>query len=203
METQTLDPFLKYPLAVSLLKDPSYTLHALRNPNPSPKPNRNPVSKGPVPCSWEKRQEACVNPFFRVTNHYGTAVLQTVFLVRTRKATQTQDSEAEAKIEGHLLLHVDRGITRQTGIAHGGFLATVMDEVCGNLIAAANLEEGYKRPVLVPEDKGRTVIVALARVKRFEGEKVFIDGVARDGAGVVCTTAEAVFVRKKVLPATL
>ncbi|KAL5041013.1 hypothetical protein BDW71DRAFT_201710 [Aspergillus fruticulosus] len=214
METQTPKPFLKNPLASSLLKDSSYTLHSLGNPNPSPNPDPNSIFKGTVPVPWKEKQEVAVNPFFRITNHSGTAVLHTVFLARTRKATRTQDPEADAKTEGHLLLHVGRGITGQTGIAHGGFLATVIDEVCGNLIAAANLDEGlrmftarlsleYKRPVFIPEDRGGTVIVASARVKRLEGRKVFIEGVVRNGAGVVCTTAEAIFVRKRALPAAL
>ncbi|KAL4738437.1 HotDog domain-containing protein [Aspergillus similis] len=213
---QTLEPFLANPLATSILRDPPYTVYALGNPNPGLDLNRNLISNSIDPVTFKEKQEVDVNPFFRITNHSGTAVLQTVFLTGRPKAKQTQVSVAEAKtkIEGHLLLHVGRGITGQTGIAHGGFLATVMDEVCGNLIAAANLDEGlgmftarlslgYKRPVLVPEDERGTVIVASARVERVEGRKMFIEGTVRDENGVVCTTAEAVFVRKRALPAAL
>ncbi|KAL4816499.1 HotDog domain-containing protein [Aspergillus spinulosporus] len=213
-EVQTLEPFLATPLANSILRDPSYTVHALGNPNSGLNPNRNLISNSIDPITSKEEQEVDVNPFFRITSHSGTAVLQTVFLTGRLKEGQTQVSEAKTKIEGHLLLRVGRGITGQTGIAHGGFLATVMDEVCGNLVAAANLDEGlgmftarlslgYKRPVLVPEDESGTVIVASARVERVEGRKVFIEGIVRDGNGVVCTTAEAIFVKKRALPATL
>jgi acyl-coenzyme A thioesterase PaaI-like protein len=213
---QTLEPFLENPLANSILKDPSYTVHALGNPNSGLNLNRNLISNSIDPITSNEKQEVDVDPFFRITSHSGTAVIQTLFLTGRPKAKQTQVSDAEAKekIEGHLLLRVGRGITGQTGIAHGGFLATVMDEVCGNLVAAANLDEGlgmftarlslgYKRPVLVPEDESGTVIVASARVERVEGRKVFIEGVVRDGNGVVCTTAEAIFVKKRALPAAL
>ncbi|KAL4885159.1 hypothetical protein BJY04DRAFT_180296 [Aspergillus karnatakaensis] len=67
---------------------------------------------------------------------------------------------------------------------------------------------GYRRAVVVPESvadgegkgvgKGKgTVIMATARLSRVEGRKVFIDGEIRDMSGEVCTTVEAIFVKKK------
>ena len=90
-----------------------------------------------------------VDPFFRITARTSSAVLATHFLYRTAPSP-----------EGHLLIHCGRGVTGQNGIAHGGFLATVMDEVTGNLISATGLDDGlgmftvkletgYKRPVFV------------------------------------------------------
>ncbi|RDW74503.1 PaaI family thioesterase [Aspergillus mulundensis] len=198
---QKYEPFSKNPFTNSLLKDRSYTHHTR-----DPTPNLDPNTATTTPTSWQEMQDG--NPFFRVTCCCSSAVQATLFLSRTptQSRTPSTEAEAEAEAEGHLLLHVGPGITGQTGIAHGGFLATALDEVCGNLVAVAGLDGGcgmftaqlgvvYRRPVFVPE--GGTVIVATARVVGVEGRKVFIEGVVRDGDGVVCTTAEAVFVRKR------
>ncbi|KAL2872841.1 PaaI family thioesterase [Aspergillus lucknowensis] len=108
--------------------------------------------------------------------------------------------------EGHLLVHVGPGVCGQTGVAHGGFLATVMDEVCGAIVPCTGLDGGigmftvalnmaYKRPVAVPESGA--VIAATVKVKRVEGRKIFFEAVIRNEAGEVCTTAETLFIRKK------
>jgi acyl-coenzyme A thioesterase PaaI-like protein len=60
------------------------------------------------------------------------------------------------------MVHIGPGVCGQSGIAHGGFLTTVMDEVCGTLIPWTGLDNGlgmftvslkleYKAPVYVPE----------------------------------------------------
>ncbi|KAL4800334.1 HotDog domain-containing protein [Aspergillus venezuelensis] len=150
------------------------------------------------------------NPFFNITartpspsntasktsSNSPPAVLQTLFLSRPLP-----------KPQGHLLLHVGTGITGQNAIAHGGFLATCLDEVCGNLISAEGVDGGlgmftvqldvkYQVPVFIDEGEG-SVIVASAKVERIEGRKVFVNACVRDKDGVVCTRGEAVFVKKK------
>ncbi|KAL4903770.1 HotDog domain-containing protein [Aspergillus multicolor] len=212
--SQEYEPFWQTPLTHSLLKDPSYTIH---HPTADPK-TTNPPS--------QEKQDAGGNPFFRRTCNSEFAVRHTLFLSRThtRIRTRTQppiaqsfngaEAEAEADpgvhAEGRLLLHLGPGVTGQSGIAHGGFLATVLDEVCGNLVAVARLDGGlgmftaslgltYKRPVFVGHEG--TVVVASARVVRVEGRKVFIEGVIRDVDGVECTAAEAIFVRKRAVEA--
>jgi acyl-coenzyme A thioesterase PaaI-like protein len=147
------------------------------------------------------------DPFFTLTTRPPTtAVYDTIFLHRTHPTPV-----------GHMLLHIGPGVNGQIGIAFGGFLATVLDEVCATLIDVCDLDGGrgmytvylgvgFKRAVLVPEieqgkegkeGEGRgTVILATARLKRVEGRKVFIEGEIRDMDGEVCTTAEAVFVKK-------
>ncbi|KAI9374881.1 HotDog domain-containing protein [Aspergillus egyptiacus] len=134
------------------------------------------------------------DPYFRLATSSSSGVPQTLFLFRA--SSSYQDGP-----EGHLLLLVGKDVCGQPGIAHGGFLATVMDEM-------ARLDVGYKRPVFVGGDgdgengmrEGNgdgTILVATARVKGVEGRKVFVEAAIRDGDGVVCTTAEAVFVKKK------
>ncbi|KAJ0427124.1 HotDog domain-containing protein [Aspergillus carlsbadensis] len=147
------------------------------------------------------------DPFFRRAVRTHSAVIRTAFIFRTLPNP-----------EGHLLLQVGHGVCGQSGVAHGGFLATVMDEVSGNLIASTRLDEGlgmytaalnmgYKRPVLVEGfdlttgkgvgDGRGSVIVATAKLGRVEGRKVFIAAEIRDERGEVCTTAELIFVKKK------
>ncbi|KAL4958331.1 HotDog domain-containing protein [Aspergillus filifer] len=149
------------------------------------------------------------NPFFNITarsppvppapsnstSPLPPAVLSTLFI-----------SRPSPKISGHLLIHCGTGITGQNSIAHGGFLATCLDEVCGNLISAEGVDGGlgmftvqlnvtYQAPVFVDE-VGGSVIVASAIVERVEGRKVFVSAVVRDSKGEVCTLGEAVFVKK-------
>ncbi|KAL2817153.1 HotDog domain-containing protein [Aspergillus granulosus] len=147
------------------------------------------------------------DPFFRRAARTHAAVLKSTFIFR-----------AIPNPEGHLLLQVGHGVCGQSGVAHGGFLATVMDEVSGNLISATQLDEGlgmytaalnmgYKRPVLVEEfdlvtgegtgDGTGNVVMATARLGRVEGRKVFILAEIRNEKGEVCTTAELIFVKKK------
>ncbi|KAL2843300.1 HotDog domain-containing protein [Aspergillus pseudoustus] len=147
------------------------------------------------------------DPFFRRAARTNSAVLKSAFIFR-----------ALPNPEGHLFLQVGHGVCGQSGVAHGGFLATVMDEVSGNLIASARLDEGlgmytaalnmgYKRPVLVEgydlvtgegNGDGRgSVVTATARLGRVEGRKVFMAAEIRDESGELCTTAELVFVKKK------
>ncbi|KAL4962550.1 PaaI family thioesterase [Aspergillus stella-maris] len=124
------------------------------------------------------------------------AILLTLFLSRPLP-----------KPSAHLLLHVGTGVTGQNAIAHGGFLATCLDEVCGNLISAEGVDGGlgmftvqldvkYQAPVFIDEGAG-SVIVASAEVERVEGRKVFVEACVRDKDGVICTRGEAVFVKKK------
>lgn len=96
-----------------------------------------------------------------------------------------------------------------------------MDEATGNLIAATGLDEGlgmftvkldvgYKRPVFVGEPSissgsdvekelgtGTSVIVATAKLGKTDGRKVFVEAVIRNADGEVCTTADAIFVKKR------
>ncbi|KAL2868070.1 PaaI family thioesterase [Aspergillus lucknowensis] len=175
--------FHTHPVTASILSDPSYTR---------------------VPTVTKHHHD----PFFRRAGRTNSAVLHWAFLYRATPHPP----------EGHLLLHVGHGVCGQSGIAHGGFLATVMDEVCGNLIDSVKLDEGlgmvtaalnvgYKRAVMVEGFDLETgegigsgegnVIIATARLDRVEGRKVFIEAVIRDEKGEVCTTAQAIFVKKK------
>jgi acyl-coenzyme A thioesterase PaaI-like protein len=73
------------------------------------------------------------------------------------------------------------------GIAHGGAVAALVDDVCGGLLfvirepaVTRKLEVEYLKPVLV----GATYELA-ARVDRREGRKLFITCEGRDSEGVL------------------
>jgi acyl-coenzyme A thioesterase PaaI-like protein len=73
------------------------------------------------------------------------------------------------------------------GIAHGGVVAALVDDVCGGLLflirepaVTRKLEVEYLKPVLV----GATYELA-ARVDRREGRKLFITCEGRDSEGVL------------------
>lgn len=47
------------------------------------------------------------------------------------------------RAQGYLLMELGAAVSGQHGIAHGGFLATIIDEVTGGLINASELDNGY------------------------------------------------------------
>ncbi|KAL2818196.1 HotDog domain-containing protein [Aspergillus cavernicola] len=215
MPPNNSNPFTTHPLTAPLLADKSYTQVPQVPPQP-PSPSPSPSPKSPYSPSSKSNSDSNPpkilkhtwhDPFFLKTtsSSTATALLRATFLFRTSTSPSSTPT-------GHLLLHLGPDICGQPGIAHGGFLATVLDEVCGNLINYAGLDGGvgmftggldvkYKRPVLVDDREGGegTVIVATAtaRVGMGMGRKVVVEGVIRDSSGEVCTTAEAVFVKKR------
>ena len=73
------------------------------------------------------------------------------------------------------------------GIAHGGVVAALVDDVCGGLLflirepaVTRTLEVEYLKPVLVGE-----TYELVARVDRREGRKLFIACEGRDSTGVL------------------
>ncbi|GAA8844552.1 PaaI family thioesterase [Helicobacter pylori] len=82
------------------------------------------------------------------------------------------------------------------GCVHGGFVASVLDQVLGTAAAkrgvpglTAYLNTTYRRPTLLGTDH-----VCRARVDRLEGWKVFASGEIVDPQGRVTAEAEALFV---------
>lgn len=82
------------------------------------------------------------------------------------------------------------------GIAHGGAVATVLDDLFGFLLYAVgepavtrHLEVGYRAPVLL----GIPYLLE-AGVQRREGRKLFVRGQGTDEQGALVVEANAVFV---------
>lgn len=89
------------------------------------------------------------------------------------------------------------------GLAHGGVLATVMDELLGSCLwllhlysVTAHLEVDYVRPVPVG-----TTLVLFAEGLKVEGRKFYARGEARLASidGEVCVRAEGLFVKVREL----
>ncbi|KAL4946001.1 hypothetical protein BDV06DRAFT_183380 [Aspergillus oleicola] len=201
--------FLSTSLTKTLLSPtngPPYKVHqTAATSSKIPNPFFNITARTPSPPSFPSDPQS-------TTTTKPPAILNTLFL-----------SRPSPTVQGHLLIHCGPGITGQNAIAHGGFLATVLDEVCGNLISAEGVDGGlgmftvrldvrYVRPVFVDDfdvsggegggqgGKGKgeaSVIVASAQIERVEGRKVFVSACVKDSDGEVCTRGDAVFVKKK------
>lgn len=86
------------------------------------------------------------------------------------------------------------------GIAHGGAVATVMDDLFGFLLyltgapaVTRNLEVRYDAPVIL----GHTYDLA-ARVVRTEGRKLFVEADMLESGGATAAVASALFLRVDV-----
>ncbi len=82
------------------------------------------------------------------------------------------------------------------GIAHGGAVATVLDDLFGFLLygvgepaVTRHLEVGYRAPVLLG-----TQYLFQADVQRREGRKLFVQAQGTDASGALVVEATAVFV---------
>lgn len=102
-----------------------------------------------------------------------------------------------------LLLEVSDGVRGQRNLCHGGFLATLLDEVAGvslklngfsgNLSPlTAYMNISYKQPVFAPG-----VIVAIAQLQKIEGSKLYIRATIGDSIESIGTSADMMFVRRK------
>ncbi len=82
------------------------------------------------------------------------------------------------------------------GIAHGGLVAALLDDVCGFALfvirapaVTRRLEVDYRKPVLI----GTTYDV-VARVDSFEGRKLWVDAEGRDPTGELAFSARGLFI---------
>lgn len=133
------------------------------------------------------------NPFRETTKH-NDAWKDRNFLYRD------SHDPTGVKSEGYIVMQIGAGVSGKDGVAHGGFLATLMDEVTGGLIVLLDLDRGlgirtaslnttYHKLLLA-----QGFIMARAEVVKVERRKVFVKGEIRDAAGNVCTTSEALFI---------
>ena len=83
------------------------------------------------------------------------------------------------------------------GLAHGGVVAAVLDDLFGFLLyrtgspmVTARLEIDYRRPIALDVE-----YVATARVDSQEGRKVWCEGSLRDEGGVVVAQARGLFLQ--------
>ena len=102
--------------------------------------------------------------------------------------------EADGSVTGAITLHLEK--EGPPGHAHGGSLATLLDEVMGNaawftagMVLAANLNINYKQPV--PLD---TTLTLRGWVERIEGRKTHTLGELRLPDGSIAVTGSGLFI---------
>ena len=109
-----------------------------------------------------------------------------------------------AELKG--LLRIEKGVTGFPGVAHGGIVTTILDELLGHVLAVnrrrgalsklpsmtAGLETRYLRPVPVPG-----TLLVVARITGIEGRKTFTKGWIEDEAGNRLAEADAMFLTLK------
>lgn len=106
--------------------------------------------------------------------------------------------------EIHTLLTLGHSLNGYPAIAHGGVVATIIDEVMGTLLlvnrrpgfgatqveaVTAYLNVTYLKPVETPG----TVLVS-ARFKEITGRKFFLEATVKSGSGDVLSKAEALYI---------
>ncbi|KAL6706613.1 hypothetical protein ACN47E_005369 [Coniothyrium glycines] len=187
MEDTIIARLAAVPWAAALINDPQWT---------------------PTGTSSRKPKASHEDSFFAET----LATDRTMRAVLTLRPKEAKNDDL-VYWEVKTLVEVGDGINGYPRIAHGGFVATLLDEVCGILIvlnveakakrmrelgqakdaAAMNyftayLNITYRRPVPTPG-----VLLCTARIERREGRKVFVYSTVEDGKGTVYTTGEGMF----------
>ncbi|TLD37615.1 putative thioesterase superfamily protein [Venturia nashicola] len=112
------------------------------------------------------------------------------------------------------LFELGNGVNGFPNICHGGFVATLLDEVMGILLRVnqeylhrvkgeaveitsmtAYLNMKYLAPVAIPG-----IVLARTKVEKVEGRKIYTRGSIEDGKGKELTVAECLFVKARKDP---
>lgn len=116
-------------------------------------------------------------------------------------------TEASLIAELKLLVSLSYGLAGFPNICHGGVISAILDEsmVSLNFIntqngslkyavyTTASMNIGFVKPVKIP-----ATLLAVAKVSRVEGRKVWVTATLEDGSGTVLAKADAVFIGLKV-----
>ncbi|KAK6216371.1 hypothetical protein LQW54_003574 [Pestalotiopsis sp. IQ-011] len=161
-----------------------------------------PVSHWPVP--WDRDGATKLGDrFFSTTLNTELTIPHFLFF----HATQDPSTPSNALLpELQAFLHLESGIGGYPGYAHGGFVCTALDEITG-LVCTLNRSRGalfrgpamtgylntrFLKPVRAPG-----VVLAHARITKYEGRKAWVRGWLEDDEGAVLAEAEAVFINLK------
>lgn len=108
-----------------------------------------------------------------------------------------------AATELSALVALGDGVTGHPGIAHGGFLTAILDEVLGN-VATANREAGVIRGAYMTVSLNTTylapvrtpgAVLVTSHIVRQDGRKLLLAGTIKDGDGKVLAKGEGLFLR--------
>ncbi|KAF2016130.1 Thioesterase/thiol ester dehydrase-isomerase [Aaosphaeria arxii CBS 175.79] len=183
--------FKTIPWAAAIISDPQWT------------PTRT-ASRVPKPTTEDS--------FFAET--LGTD--RTIRHCLTLRPTVAEEGTQIAYKEVRTMMELGEGLNGHPKILHGGFVATMLDEICGVLITlnlekkverlrkeglsphggmncfTAYLNTNYKKPVPAPGP-----VLCTARFERQERNKTFVSATIEDGNGTVYTIGEGMFVEVK------
>ncbi|KAF2107857.1 HotDog domain-containing protein, partial [Lophiotrema nucula] len=127
----------------------------------------------------------------------------------TLRPTKGADEHPEVR-EVRTLLDLGSGMNGHPNVCHGGFVATMLDEILGVLVQLilekklkSRLHEGgnvftaylttnYKKPTPTP-----SIVLCTAKFDRQERNKIYVVGSIEDGMGTVYATGEGMFVHVK------
>lgn len=131
--------------------------------------------------------------------------LKTEDTIRACLSFYKQQAVESERIDAvHTLLSLGHGVNGYPRVAHGGIIATIVDEVMGILISinkerglestqgdtvTAYLHVNYLKPVATPQ-----AVLVSAKFREIAGRKHYIDGIVKDGSGTVLITAEALWI---------
>ncbi|KAF1947647.1 hypothetical protein EJ02DRAFT_417161 [Clathrospora elynae] len=139
---------------------------------------------------------------------------RTIRAILTLRPSKEDDDDLAYK-EIMTIVDLGAGLNGYPQIAHGGLVATLLDEVCGVLIVlnmenkvqrlralgrssttpdylTAYLNTSYKKPVPTP---GLLLCTAKIEQQQQDGRKLYVRATIEDGTGTIYTTGEAMFVR--------
>lgn len=113
--------------------------------------------------------------------------------------------EARHVDEVNMLLSLGYRVNGYPHLCHGGVVATIVDEVMGNLLTVnknmtnaairganvtAYLNITYLKPVATPQ-----VVLLTAKFREIKARKYYIDASVKDGGGAFLAKAEALWIR--------
>ncbi|KAF2748003.1 hypothetical protein M011DRAFT_401476 [Sporormia fimetaria CBS 119925] len=199
-EKETIDHFNETPWCKALITDPYWAPHRTRHQQARPRS--------------KKYRKA--DAFFADT----LSTDRTIRYCLTLKPREIKTTEP-AYLEIRTIMDLGNGLTGHPSICHGGFVATMLDEVLGVLIQlnlekkmeklkredrkhpglscfTAYLNTNYKRPVPAP---GKVLCVAKFIMQ--ERNKIYVSGSIEDGEGTVFTTGDGMFVEVVRTPSVL
>ncbi|KAF2712481.1 hypothetical protein K504DRAFT_373193 [Pleomassaria siparia CBS 279.74] len=183
--TDSISHFSQVPWCAALINDPAWI------------PTQT-TSRVPKPTSEDS--------FFAETLGTNRTIRQCL----TLRPSQAESDEPKYR-EVRTLMDLGSGLNGHPNICHGGFVATMLDEVFGVLITlnlgkkmerlkmqgsrsqltcfTAYLNTNYKKPVSTPG-----VILCTAKFIRQDRNKIYANGTIEDGNGTVYSTGEAMFI---------
>jgi Uncharacterized protein, possibly involved in aromatic compounds catabolism len=118
------------------------------------------------------------------------------------EVSKEERAELHKTAKLHCIFVANSGLQGHLGIVHGGFLSTLLDNLCGclsflvtdfNPAVTAYLNMNFKKPVYIGKE-----YIAVIEVDRIEGKKIFFKGTIKDKDNTVHCTSDSLFIKVKM-----